>query len=265
MRLIAASLTSIVVLSGLLAWNSQSALSPDVRPIIVYCAVALQPPVEELAHKFTLETGIPVQVEYGASQVLLTRLELRRDGDLFIPADDDYLRTTAEKKLLETRVPLTRLRPVIAVAAGNPRAVKTLDDLVRPDIRLTLPDPKTAAIGRVVSARLGSRWDRLREHCQILRTTVGDVATDIELGAADATFVWDETAHQVAGLLAIDVPELAGAEAKIAAGILGTSKQPDVAREFARFLAASDRGEQVFKARGYTTLGGEPWSRPGAR
>ena len=91
MRLIAASLTSIVVLSGLLAWNSQSALSPDVRPIVVYCAVALQPPVEELARKFELETGIPVQVEYGASQVLLTRLELRRDGDLFIPADDDYL------------------------------------------------------------------------------------------------------------------------------------------------------------------------------
>jgi molybdate transport system substrate-binding protein len=265
MRLIAASLASILVLSGLLAWNSQSVRSTAGRPIVVYCAVALQPPVEELARKFEMETGVPLQVEYGASQVLLTRLELRRDGDLFIPADDDYLRLTAEKNLLEARVPLTRLRPVVAVALGNPLGVKTLDDLVRPDVRLTLPDPKTAAIGRVVSTRLGSRWDRLREHSQMLRTTVGDVATDVKLGVADATFVWDETAHQVSGLMAIELPELAGVDAKIAAGILRTSKQPDVAREFARYLTASDRGEQVFKARGYTTLGGEPWSRTESR
>src|SRR5262245_53168710 len=182
MRLIAASLISIVLLSGLLAWNSQSKQSQLGQVVVVYCAVALQPPSEAMARKFESATGIRVQVEYGASQVLLARLELRRDGDLYIPADDDYLRTTAEKNLLESRVPLTRLRPVVAVAVGNPRGVKTLDDLVRPDVRLTLPDPKTAAIGRVVSSRLGARWDRLREHCQMLRTTVGDVATDVKLG-----------------------------------------------------------------------------------
>src|SRR5438105_4894727 len=220
MRLIAISLVSIAILAGLLAWNSLSSRAPGVKPIIVYCAIALQPPIEELAREYDKEVGVAVQVEYGGSQVLLARIDLRKQGDLYIPADDDYLRKAEQKSLVESRVPLTRLHPVIAVAAGNPLGVKSVDDMVRKEVRTALPDPNSAAIGRLVRSTLGTKWDKIWAKNLLLRETVGDVAGDVAAHAVDATFVWDETTKQVKGLAAIEVPEFANVEAQVAAGIL---------------------------------------------
>src|SRR5262245_48434729 len=55
MRLIAISLVSIALLAVLLAWNSCSRQHGGVQPVVVYAAVALQPPIEELARAFTAE------------------------------------------------------------------------------------------------------------------------------------------------------------------------------------------------------------------
>jgi molybdate transport system substrate-binding protein len=256
---------SLSMLAGMLYWNSQTARTRDVRPLIVYCAVSLQPPVEEIARLYEAEVGVPVQVEYGGSQVLLARLELRRDGDVFIPADDDYLRIAEEKGLISSRTPLTRLRPVVAVAGGNPRGIATIKDLLRKDVKLAIPDPKTAAIGRLVRARLGERWEAIWSHARLVRTTVGDVASDVRLGVADATFAWDDTVRQMPGLSAVELPEFAGVEAHVAAGLLTTTQHLERAQDFGRYLSASDRGQPVFQKRGYQTISGSPWTRPEGR
>jgi molybdate transport system substrate-binding protein len=265
MRLIAISLVSIAMLSVLLAWNSCSKQKTGGQPIVVYAAVALQPPIEELARAYTAETGSPIQVEYGASQVLLAQLEIRKNGDVYIPADGEYLKMVDDKGLVQSTVPLTRLRPVVAVAAGNPRGVKTLDDLLRKDVRLGFPDPKMAAIGRIVRNRLVKEWGPLWSKGIMLRATVSEAAADIKFGIIDATFTWDSTVKQMPELAAVEVPEFADIESKVAAGILKTSKQPENAQAFVRYLTASDRGQPVFERSGYQTFGGEPWSRPESR
>ena len=72
----------------------------------------------------------------------------------------------------------------------------------RADVRLSLADPKMAAIGKVVQGLLkkDALWDRLWQKAVIHRETVNQVANDVKLTAADAGIVWDATAVQYADL-----------------------------------------------------------------
>src|SRR5438270_309059 len=159
MRAAVISLAAIAGLVLLLAWNTHSATTGAAhRPLSVLCAPALKPPVEALARAYEEETGVPVQLEYGGSQVILARAASGADGDLFLPADDDYVRMAEERGLISETFPLAR-----------------------------------------------------------------------------------------------PLPELAGAEALVAVAVLRSSRQPEAARAFARYLTAPDRGSAEFRRRGYRT------------
>ena len=203
MRAAVVSLAAIAGLILLLAWNTHSATTGAARgPLSVLCAPALKPPVEALARAYEEETGVPVQLEYGGSQVILARAASGAAGDLFLPADDDYVRMAQERSLVAETFPLARMRPVLAVAAGNPKRVGGLADLTRDGVRVALANPDTAAVGRLVRDRLGraGAWERLAARAVVFKPTVGEVANDLRLGTADAAFVWDATVAQTPGL-----------------------------------------------------------------
>ena len=92
------------------------------------------------------------------------------------------------------------------------------------------------------------------------KPTVNDVASDVAIGSADAGFVWDATAKQVADLEAVSLPELAYVHAHVAVGVLSCTEQPTSALRFARYLAARDRGLPLFNGAGYEPVDGDPWA-----
>jgi molybdate transport system substrate-binding protein len=107
----------------------------------------------------------------------------------------------------------------------------------------------------LVRDRLGraGTWERLAARAVVFKPTVGEVANDLRLGTADAAFVWDATVAQTPGLEEVKVPELAGAEALVAVAVLRSSRQPEAARAFARYLMDPDHGGAEFRRRGYRT------------
>jgi len=92
-----------------------------VQPIVVYCAAGLKGPVEAAAKAYEAEYQVPVSLQFGGSQTLLANVEVSKLGDLFIPADDSYTELAQQKKLIETSIPLAVMKPVLAVAKGNPK------------------------------------------------------------------------------------------------------------------------------------------------
>ena len=60
--------------------------------------------------------------------------ELTKKGDLFIPADDSYLKVARAKNLIAESIPLARMSPVLAVAKGNPKGIHSLGDLLKEQI-----------------------------------------------------------------------------------------------------------------------------------
>jgi len=255
-------LSSLVVLGGLvalLAWKPGRV--PD-EPLTVFCAAALRGPVEKIAKEYEAETGVPVQVQYGASQTLLTNLEVSRTGDLYIPADNSYLDLAQTKELIAETLPALQMSPALAVAKENPKGITSLSDLLSKEVRVCQANADAAAVGKMTRdiLRKTGQWEALRKRTLVFKPTVNDVANDIKVGAVDAGIVWDATVIQYPELERIDTPEFAGQSAQVSVSVLQSTTQPAAALRFARFLTARDRGLTYFSSAGFRTIDGDPWA-----
>ncbi len=259
-----ASIAVLAVLVGLLVWDGwrRGSTPPDKRPLLVYCAAGIRPPVEAAARDYQQAYGVEVQLQYGGSQTLLANVEASKRGDLYLPGDDSYLQTARGQGLVQEILPLARMTPVLAVHKGNPKSLHSLDDLTRDGVRIVVANPDAAAVGKLTAEALKKtgRWDAIQKNVVVTKPTVNEVASDVAIGSADAGFVWDATARQTADVEAIPVPEFADVHAHIAVGVLTCTEQPTAALRFARFLAARDKGAPLFDSAGYEPINGDPWT-----
>lgn len=252
---------SLAALAGIVLLLATGKSEPSSGPLVVYCAVAVRPPVEAAAKAYGKETGVEVRLQLGASQTLLANAQVGGEGDLYIPADDSYNAIAREKGLVEETVPLASMTAVLAVRKGNPKGVKSIDDLLREDVRVVQANPDAAAVGKLVRNALAKagKWEKLKERTLVFKPTINDVANDLKLGSADAGFVWDATVSQYPDLERVDAPLLSGVKASVSAGVLRTSRQPAAALRFARYLGAPGKGLEEFRKGGYVPAVGDAW------
>jgi molybdate transport system substrate-binding protein len=261
-------LGSLAVAAGLIAlllWESrtpQQAATAGRKPLLVFCAAGLKLPVEAAARDYEETFGVQVQLQYGGSGTLLSDLRVADAGDLYLAADESYMKSARALGLLAETIPLARQRPVIAVARGNPKNIRTLDDLQRPDVRVAMANPEAASIGRTVRALLqqAGQWAALEKHVTVFKPTVNDVANDVKIGSVDAGIVWDATARQFPELEVVAVPLFDTATETISIGVLKRSQQPEAALRFARYLGARDKGLKLFEEFHYVPVEGDPWA-----
>jgi ABC-type molybdate transport system substrate-binding protein len=151
---------------------------------------------------------------------------------------------------------------VIAVAKGNPKNLRSLDDLRRTDVRLAVANPDAASIGRTVRALLqqAGQWAALEQRVTVFKPTVNEVANDVKIGSVDAGIVWDATARQYPELEFVTVPLFDTAIETISTGVLKSSKQPAAALRFARYLGARDKGLKQFESFHYEPVDGDAWA-----
>lgn len=261
---VAVFLGTVGLMGLLLWWLSQSPKRhlATGTPLVVYCAAGLKPPIEALALEYQRQYGVPVQLQYGGSQTMLAAVEVARRGDLFLPGDDSFIRLAREKGLLAETIPLAEMRVVLAVRRGNPKGIRSLNDLRSPAIQLVQASPEATAVGRLARQALekAGLWEAVAARTRVYKPTVNDVANDLKLGTVDAGFIFDALLVQYPELEAVPVPELEGVAAKVTVGVLTASTQPTAALRFARYLAARDRGAPVLAKHGYRPVEGDPWS-----
>lgn len=254
---VAAFLLSLGVFIAIAVKLFRAPDAPAEGPILVYCAAGLRVPVEAAQ----LAYGGKVQLQYGGSNTLLANAQVSGKGDLFIAADDSYLKLAREKGLAAESIAIARQSPVLAVAKGNPKQILKLDDLLRSDVKLVQANPDAAAVGKLVRGKLEKlgTWAPLKEKTIVFKPTVNEVANDLKLGTADAGFVWDATVKQYPELEQVDLPDLQGLTAEASAIVLKSAANPTGALRFARFLAAKDKGQPAFVKNGYVSLSADAW------
>ena len=233
------------------------------EPLRLYCAAGLKPAVEPAVSAFTRETGIPLEIQYGGSGTLLAQFEIDPSAvDLYLAADEEYLDIARRKGLVREILPLAQMRPVIAVLAGNPLGINTIDDLSRNDLRVAIANPDAAAIGRTTRSVLeqSGDWETLRSNVRVFKPTVNDLANDLKIGAVDAAVTWDATVQQYPELDMVRVDIFQSAAKTISIGVAEKTSNSRAALAFARFLASSDHGMTHFHEWGYQPLPGEPYS-----
>lgn len=261
----ALAIGSLLALAGLV-YLLYAEARPSGRSVKVYCAAALKPVMQSIAAEFEAETGQRVSFDFGDSGSMLGNLSLRRDGDLFLPADDSYVRLAEAEGLVAQSIVLCRMRAVILTRPGNPHAIRTFDDLLKPGLKVGIASPDRAAIGKVVRGTLAGqgKWSLLAPRLSVQHSNVTDSANAVQLGSDDAAIVWDVVAVNYPELTVVQVPELALAVAKIELAVLNTAPEAGAARRLARYIAAGDRGLSRFRRAGFADVApGMPWVDPG--
>ncbi|QJW95160.1 molybdate ABC transporter substrate-binding protein [Frigoriglobus tundricola] len=251
---------SLLVLAGLVAglwWREhQNRPGPLDPPLVVYAAPTSRLPLEAVAADYERETGRRIELRFGASEDVLTKVRFPVPGapaDLFIPADDSYVRQAREFGLVAESVPVARVRGVLLLARGNPKGIAAWADLLRPGVTVAVPNPG-AAVGKLARDHLTrtGRWAALEPRA-VDTGTVTEAANATKAGSADAAVVWDAVANGPAyrGQTVLRLHELDGVTGRVELAVLTQSRDPAAALRFVQYVSATSGGLARFREYGF--------------
>lgn len=247
--------------------------SKSVDPLLIHVGGTMRPVMEKIAKEYTKKSGVKVIINSGGSGELLAQIEMKKIGDIYI-CHDPFMDILMQKfKMGNEAWELSELTPVIVVQKGNPKNIKGLKDLTKPDVRLYLTDHKYSTLGHLLptifeKARIN--LDDLNKKKRIITHRKGSfVANMVVTKNGDAAICWNAVAAlRTKNLDIIPIPDselptpyvdsITSATAKnypltpvrVTLCTLKCSKQPKEADKFAKF-AISDEGKKIFQKFGY--------------
>ncbi|NQU03589.1 MAG: molybdate ABC transporter substrate-binding protein [Syntrophaceae bacterium] len=219
--------------------------------ITAFCGSASKPAMEEAARVFQSETGIKVGLNFSGSGTMLSQLKLSKRGDIYLPASPMYMDMAIKNGIIDpdTVKIVAYLVPVINVQKGNPKNIRTLSDLVRPDVTIGIGNPETVCVGLYAVEIL--------ERKGILNEVQKNIVTHAHSGSFAAALVvmrkvdaiigwrvfsnWNPDKIETVFLQHDEIPRLA----YFPAGIRRDSQNREEAGQFIDFLT-SPVGKKIF-------------------
>ena len=220
--------------------------------LAVLCGSSFVKPTEQLCSEFTAKTGIATVTTVGGSEDLLPLVKVGRKGDIVV-THDPYLDYVRDANALEDHVQVGFVAPVLAVQKGNPKGIKSVDDLSRPGLKVALTDPNYSTCGEMVFPLLDKKgikeavMKNVENRLARQHSTLGNY---LKLQTVDAVIMWNGVAHNFGDSLDVVRTDYEY-DQEIRVHVIGLSytKQPDSLRQFIEFVR--DRGPEVFAEYGY--------------
>jgi molybdate transport system substrate-binding protein len=239
--------------------------SSQEKVINVFAGSASQPPLQDAAKTFTKETGIRVNFSFGGSGTVLSQMILSKSGDLYIPGSPDFMIKAQVQGVVvasDNGKILSYLVPAILVQKGNPKNIKSLSDLLRPDVSVGIANPTSVCVGLYAVEVLDKNGmlDAIKQAGTVKTYTDSceKTATLIVLKAVDAVIgwsvfaAWNPDSTDVVYLQDNEISRLA-----YIPGAVSTFAQDKVsAQQFLDFLT-SDEGQAIFSKYGYQVTADE--------
>jgi molybdate transport system substrate-binding protein len=221
----------------------------------LYSGAGIRPPVDEIADAFGQRYGVTVERDFAGSEVLLIRIKLSRTGDIYMPGDVHYVEQAEQEGLVAGSETACYFIPVIMVQKGNPKNIKSLADLTKPNIKVGLGDPEACAIGRKTArifAKNGISEEELAENVEFRALTVNDLGDKVKLGHLDAVIVWDAiAAYYPESSDVVSIPREKNVISTVPVAVLKSSENPELANRLREFIT-SEEGKAIFKKHHYS-------------
>jgi molybdate transport system substrate-binding protein len=221
--------------------------APD-RHLLVAAAANLTGVLDDIGALFTRETTIPVTFSYGATALLAHQIANSAPFDVFAAADTKHPAELAAAGHLER--PANYARGRLALWAPRISAVKTLADVLRPEVRfIAVARPAAAPYGAAAIEALerAGLWDRA-ESKVIYAGNINMAREYVKTGSAEATLTaWSLVMHEPGAVL-VDAALHAPIDQAVA--VVARSVRREQARRFVAFLLAP-AAQTILAARGY--------------
>jgi molybdate transport system substrate-binding protein len=240
--------------------DGRAATRPPVE-LTVFAAASLRDAFVAGGERYRADSpGVTLTFSFDASSALRVQIEQGAPVDVFASADTANPQALVDAGLTTGQVtPFARNRLAIVVPRENPAAIGDPRDLARPGVRIVgageaVPISKyvgacleklaalpgyRAGYAAAVNANVVSREDNVRA-----------ALTKVELGEADAAFVYVTDAAASDAVEVVAIPDAANVEALYGAVAIGASSHSAEAAAFVTWLAGPN-GAAVLERFGF--------------
>jgi molybdate transport system substrate-binding protein len=213
----------------------------------VFAAASLTGAFTELGRRYTAANGgAEVAFNFAGSQALATQIQQDAPADVFASAD--VANMDKVRDLVGTPQNFASNLLQIVVEQGNPKDVRSLQDLASGDLKVVLAAEEVPA-GKYAKQVLDQAGVGVRPVSQ--EDNVKAVVTKVSLGEADAGIVYvTDVAAGGDKVEGVDIPEGQNVVATYPIATVKASKAQDQAQAFMD-LVLSAEGQQVLEEHGF--------------
>ena len=236
--------------------QSSSAAPKATGTIHVSAAASLTEAFND--EKATLKAELPdlkVIYNFGGSGMLVTQIQQGFEADVIATADTASMQPLVDSGTVEAPVTFAHNKLEIFVQPGNPKQIKTLNDLGRSDVKYVTTEDNVPA-GKYAAQTLAKANVRVQPVSKEVdvKAAVAKVASPVL--EADATIVY-QTDVKAAGSTGqgVEIPDDQNVIATYPIAILKATKNPTGAQAFVDAIL-SGSGQAALEARGFLPASG---------
>lgn len=228
----------------------------DSRPVVqqqlrVLCGSSMAAPIQELAREFGITNGIDVALDTGGSETLLPKILAGAPADVYV-CHDPFETKVKDAGRLAGSVVVGRLQPILAVRTGNPKGIRSVDDLQRAGVRIGIGDPRYSTCGELFVQSLQKRGllDAVMKQVVLQSRSTTDVANGLIIGSLDAGVIWNFNEVLYRGKLDVVAIDMDFTDVRVTVVGLAQSPQPKWRDAFLQWCTRPEALE-LFRRHGY--------------
>lgn len=220
--------------------------------LVVYCGITMMKPMTVIAKQIETTHNCKINIVQGGSGKLLKLLLKNKNGDLYLPGSDSYIKKMDKDYpgLVVAKESVGYNRAAIFVKKGNPRGVAAdLNSLLNPSFKVIIGSAEKGSIGKVTKKILEKKgiYDQVMKRAKISLHSKG-LMNALKAGAADISINWYAVSTWPENEKFVDALPISGEFAqkkKLVLAQLKDSGHPAIAKAFLD-LAASEKGRKMF-------------------
>ncbi len=235
-----------------------------VLPQLIAGFEKLHPELRGAIFYETLPPGILQRQMENDNTITLGNLTLRVQPDVF-EAGANALAGMVRKNIVEKPVDYVTNDLAIMVRASNPKHIRSLRDLARPDVRLSMPNPEWEGVARQIAGSLRKAGGdalyravyetKVRDHSTFV-THVHHRQTPMRIlrGDSDAGVTWTSEVRfqQMIGnpIAGVDIPREQNFTGTYSAAVLRNAPHATAARAWVAYLT-TPQAQTIYKQYGF--------------
>ena len=197
--------------------------------------------------------NITIIYSFSGSGTLEETMRSLKQGDIYMPGDTKYIDNLKADGLIVNSYPVAYHFPAVIVRENDP-IVTSWDDLAKEGVRLSVPNPDLASIGRAADSIISNSplENQIRANITFLGTHSDSLIQPLLDNEIDAMINWRSIAVKP-GLAIVEIPEEINAIAEIWIAVPTYTASESEAVAFAEFVAG-DEGKKIFIDNGFLVI-----------
>ena len=150
----------------------------------------LRPAVEESIREFEKREGVIVKTTFNGCGILVSQMQAGSQPDAYFACDRKFMEQVQDRFGKSTDVTSNDI--VIAVAKGNPKSIHSLEDLLKPGVKVGLGHPDKSALGYLTMEMLKSVkiYDTIKQNVTVDSPTGDFLINQISIHSVDAVIIY---------------------------------------------------------------------------